>query len=408
MARLAPCRRVDARPMTNAEFLLTAILIQQGLLGLGWGGLVLLGLARVPSAHWGISAVLIAGGFGLATLRLSGGNPWITYFLANSLALLAYVVARRGLQIFCGLPRTDREHVVLFGLFVLVFAPAVAAGVRDAIVIGWTSLFTGYFLLRMGIDGARALRAEFGPTAATACMAPSITVGTLFLLRAAGSLVEVDQIGQSLTAPSTFNARFGLVLMGAAFVLNMGLLALVVVRAVRQLQRLSDHDALTGVLNRRGFEAVLARERDRLQRGGAGFALLSLDLDHFKRINDQHGHSRGDAALVAVAQVLQSSARRVDHVARMGGEEFIVLLPNAGCKEAYQAAARLLDSVRAEAHVAAGLPGPMTVSIGAVMAEDGSEPIDSLLHRLDETLYRAKAAGRDRVAGLGEPSARAA
>jgi diguanylate cyclase (GGDEF)-like protein len=388
--------------MTNAEFLLTAILIQQGLLGLGWGGLVLLRLARVPSAHWGIAAFLVAGGLGLATLRLSGGNPWITYFLANSLALLAYVLARRGVQIFCRIPVTDREQVLLFALFVLVFAPAVASGVRDAVIVSWTSLFTGYFLLRMGFEGARALREEFGPTAATACMAPSIAVGALFLLRALGSLVEGDQVGQSLTAPGSFNARFALVLMGAAFVLNMGLLALVVVRAVRQLQRLSNHDALTGVLNRRGFQTVLARERDRLQRGGPGFALLSLDLDHFKRINDQHGHSRGDAALVAVAQVLQSTARRVDQVARMGGEEFIVLLPDTGRSAAFQAAGRLLDAVRAEAHAAAGLPEPMTVSIGAVIADDGSEPIDSLLHRLDETLYRAKAGGRDRVAGLGD------
>jgi diguanylate cyclase len=97
---------------------------------------------------------------------------------------------------------------------------------------------------------------------------------------------------------------------------------------VDALCELSSRDALTGLANRRSFQLALAREIDRIGRGGDPALLLALDIDHFKRVNDTHGHAAGDLVLKAVAGALQECVRPMDTVARVGGEEFMVVLPN--------------------------------------------------------------------------------
>jgi diguanylate cyclase (GGDEF)-like protein len=149
-------------------------------------------------------------------------------------------------------------------------------------------------------------------------------------------------------------------------------------------------DALTGLLNRRGIEPELQR----LVADPGGLAIVMVDLDHFKRYNDRHGHLAGDAALRRVARALDGAARAGDHVARFGGEEFTVALPGADAGAARAYADRVRTALRGEG-VAEELR--LTVSAGvAVLGLDGRS-IDDLLRRADEALYHAKAAGRDRV-----------
>jgi diguanylate cyclase (GGDEF)-like protein len=154
-------------------------------------------------------------------------------------------------------------------------------------------------------------------------------------------------------------------------------------------------DPLTGVLNRRALDRLMQRETERCDATGAPSAVLALDLDHFKAINDTHGHAAGDAALRAFAQRIRGHLRQSDQLARLGGEEFIVLLPGAPLSKAMEIAERLRSAV-AESPLVATPRVAVTVSIG-VASRAAGETGPGLLARADEALYAAKHAGRNRV-----------
>jgi diguanylate cyclase (GGDEF)-like protein len=170
--------------------------------------------------------------------------------------------------------------------------------------------------------------------------------------------------------------------------------------AVAELDRLSRTDALTGCLNYRGFQEEALRQWQAAADEGKAFAVLAIDIDHFKAYNDHYGHLHGDGALKRFAGAVRSALLHTDDVlARQGGEEFAVLLPDATLEQAQVAAARIRDRLH-EADIAhAGSPsGRMTASIGiAAMAPGESVLLGTLLTRADAALYRAKAAGRDRA-----------
>ena len=169
--------------------------------------------------------------------------------------------------------------------------------------------------------------------------------------------------------------------------------------AQKQLQELNEElseqtltDALTHLKNRRAFDRLLANEYARTLRTRSPLALLMVDVDHFKAYNDQYGHLAGDQALQAVAAAIKSQARAYDHVARYGGEEFAVILPDTQVADTRAVAERIRQAVQA----LQGLHRPVTVSVGAAMAEAKTDPAD-LVNRADQALYQAKQAGRNRV-----------
>jgi diguanylate cyclase (GGDEF)-like protein len=166
----------------------------------------------------------------------------------------------------------------------------------------------------------------------------------------------------------------------------------------RALQDVASHDALTGLHNRRWLDQVLPATLESAGRDGRPLALLMIDVDHFKRINDTHGHGEGDRVLVAVACALAGALRQSDMLARFGGEEFAVLLPGAGDPVAHAVAERLRAAVASTPLALQGgqTPERVTVSLGLAFLRAGDDPTQ-LLGRADRALYRAKAAGRDRV-----------
>ena len=163
------------------------------------------------------------------------------------------------------------------------------------------------------------------------------------------------------------------------------------------LCELSSRDPLTGLSNRRQFELALAREVDRVARTGESAMMLMIDIDHFKKVNDQHGHAAGDLVLKAVASVLQDCIRPMDTVARFGGEEFAMVLPNCAPGFGHAVAERVrLEVLHRSVPVAPGKEIAVTVSIGGAFAPQwvrSSAPL--WLERADQMLYRAKAGGRN-------------
>ena len=163
------------------------------------------------------------------------------------------------------------------------------------------------------------------------------------------------------------------------------------------LEYLATTDSLTGIFNRRSFMAAAQQELARYRRHQRPFSIVSLDLDHFKNINDTYGHQTGDQALRAFADLVSRVGRREDTFGRVGGEEFGLLLPETGLAEALQAAERLrrhcqaLDIKVDDGHL------PLTFSAGVAEVGPGDADLDSLMRRADRALYRAKQAGRNRI-----------
>jgi diguanylate cyclase (GGDEF)-like protein len=165
-----------------------------------------------------------------------------------------------------------------------------------------------------------------------------------------------------------------------------------------QLAEMVLNDALTGCLNRRGFDQALAREIARASRAGSDLSLIAIDLDHFKKVNDTHGHMGGDVVLREFGALLTQAARAGDMVARTGGEEFSILLPDTPSAGAVNVASRLCEKIRKQVFLANGKPVSITASMGIVSARPGRGDSDSNLKlRADEALYSAKHAGRDCV-----------
>ncbi len=159
------------------------------------------------------------------------------------------------------------------------------------------------------------------------------------------------------------------------------------------LKTLAATDALTGLANRRAFLDQLEAATQRVARGHAA-ALLMLDIDEFKQTNDRWGHPTGDAHLIAVAHAMRASLRAYDVPARVAGDEFAVLLPDADLDHATEVAGRLLTATLTPR--GADVPNGVQVSIGAIVLRDG-EPSDEAIKRVDRALYAAKHAGRGRV-----------
>jgi diguanylate cyclase (GGDEF)-like protein len=169
--------------------------------------------------------------------------------------------------------------------------------------------------------------------------------------------------------------------------------------ANRRLQLLARTDELTRVRNRRGLRSALVREFQRASRYRLRLSILAFDIDHFKRVNDTHGHATGDVILKLVARALKDGLRQVDVVGRVGGEEFVVVCPETSSDEAILVAERLRAAVALE-EVAAPTGGTVSVTIScgvATMSELPARTADELLAFADAALYQAKARGRNRV-----------
>ncbi len=164
-----------------------------------------------------------------------------------------------------------------------------------------------------------------------------------------------------------------------------------------ELRRLATHDALTGLLNRREFSRMIIDEVTRVTRFGHPLSLVMLDLDHFKEINDTHGHQAGDAVLIELAHRLSAGSRRTDRVARYGGEEFAILLVETDAASAMLQAGRLIELIsQTPIRLPDGTMLTVTASAGvAGLPAGGSE--QALIGAADRALYRAKAEGRARA-----------
>lgn len=335
-------------------------------------------------------ALLVAGAvaagithFCLMLLFHFGGVAWLAE--VNVASVLVYVLVwlllRQG---------RARPAMVLMGFEI------VGHGLLAVQTIGWDSGFHLYIIL---IIPVLIVNAMLRPPAKAVLVTG---VGLLY--------VAMDWRWRGVPADSTAPPALvsGLYYFNLVSTLAiLALLASVYYRLVRQahtrLQDLARTDPLTQLRNRRAAMETAQREAARVARGAGPLAVLIADVDHFKQINDTHGHETGDEALKAIARVLHEGVREVDLVARWGGEEFLILLPGTEVAEAMAVAERLRTAVQ-QLHVgsAAGQPVSLAMTVGVDLLTPG-DTFEPVLARADRALYAGKQAGRNRVVLASRP-----
>lgn len=306
----------------------------------------------------------------------TSGNGYVTASVAvpspSNAQLSWYIVLRQPLDIAL---QPARE--LLYKLLIL--------GVLAAVVFG----LVAYYL-------ASTLSRPIERLAKSAKQVQDQQPGAVFPQEHA--VLEIAQLGRSLAGmtQSLLSKERELQEANASLEATVAQRTADLTQANAELLKLATHDALTGVYNRRRFDEKLAENSLLFQRTGRTFALLLIDADYFKRINDTYGHAIGDEVLAHLASVIEKTTRATDFVARYGGEEFAVLLPEVDESDSPEVVA---EKIRA-AVAAAVFPtvGQMTVSIGIGVAEPADRDSLALLKRADLRLYEAKAAGRNKVA----------
>jgi len=173
--------------------------------------------------------------------------------------------------------------------------------------------------------------------------------------------------------------------------------------ANRRLANAALTDLLTGLPNRRSAMDQLEQAWSAASRSGLALAVMVVDIDHFKQINDTYGHAAGDMVLREAAATLRASARREDCVCRIGGEEFLVICPNTDLNSAMKSAERLRANMAAKRMAIGQTEKTLTVSIGVARREPATIDIDALVSAADQALYAAKAAGRNQTRTLHSP-----
>lgn len=363
--------------------------------GAGW-----LAMARLPGdiarrvRSLGLFNVVFA--VGVALIAARGHAPdTLTHAGINLVQLLAFAIGWRAIDDLL-LGRRNVEAAWLAGIGSALTVVLLLAGAPDDARIAVLHLTQVVFLVRVERCHSANTRERYGAKVARLLRLVCWGVAALLVARVVFLLVQ----GTPLSAVERLRPdTLGLVFMAVAAICTINGLAAYAVLAnlYGELNRQTGLDVLTGLPNRRAMAAFVERHWRLWQRHGRPFSVLCIDIDHFKAVNDRHGHAAGDLVLCQVAQALRGALRSTDDLARQGGEEFTAFLPEGGPPDDAQATAeRLRAAVRALVPPP-GVTQRVTVSVGVSSVAQDDASADAVLARADGALYAAKAAGRDRV-----------
>ena len=344
---------------------------------------------------WALADVSATLGIWLIGLR--GDVPYaLTVSLANVFVIGGWMLVWGGIRRFCErkLPLFTILSLPLLVGLLFQFVPALHQHYPARVAIN--GLVWDTALVLVIIDCARAERRERLYVRRVLMVAFAL-LGCFIAFRVWNTLGLPPEEDRMMTGRLAGLMLFVNMLMGAAW--NLSLIMMWNERLEKRLRLIANSDALTNVLNRRGFQKLSERLLLRANRDQTPSAVLLMDLDHFKSINDRHGHDTGDRIICLFAEVAARATRPSDLLARYGGEEFCALLTNTTEVQAKAIAERLRSDFAAASIDLDGLSIGTTVSIGVAKVEL-QEAVDQALNRADAALYLAKKKGRNRVEGL--------
>lgn len=384
--------------ITAAETLtlLAAIVIVTGMATLVWLAMAL--IARVsPRASLTMAGTNAAAALSLTLYALRGGWPEaVTHWPGDVLAVVSFGLLGVAVQAINRREPPWRTTAAVVAATAVVLAWLRAGGADDSGL--WSDRVvngTGAALaLAAGMAAWRSLRRSGGRTPAPLAL-PLLLIGGLMLLRS-GASFTATQYQPDLLEPTEFNLVFLWAALTLTLLQNATLAFLVLVRLILRIEHLLARDPLTDALNRRAFDQALTRAHAEWGQG-RGYALVMIDMDHFKQLNDTLGHAAGDAALRLLAQQLKPCVRGVDHFGRLGGEEFGVLLPDTDLAGAALVAEHMRLRVERTPLRWLEQDWPLSASFGIAEVAPADTSGDAVLARADAALYRAKQQGRNLV-----------
>lgn len=343
-------------------------------------------------AKWNTGLGLVALGWLLVAFR--GVLPdFVTIAVADGLLITGFCLELAAIIEFGG---GTAPRLLLFAPGLLVFLLLIPLSENYA---GTTFLMSSALVVLFCAVAVAALRYGPGGGPGRWILAVACFASTVMLIVRAAQIGLNPEIYTSVYVGSHIQSVTFIALFASTIVVPVGFLLMHRERDEVSLHKLATVDALTGLFNRRAFMDLAGREIARVRRLKSPYAVLMLDLDLFKRVNDDYGHQAGDQVLADFAAVAMHSVRTEDLVGRYGGEEFCILLPGAAMPQAMVIAERLRMAV--SQRPLGNLPRITTVSIGvAACSEASAVSLDAAINRADEALYRAKHEGRDRVVGL--------
>jgi diguanylate cyclase (GGDEF)-like protein len=379
---------------TEVAFVLIAVV--QMAAALTWAlGACFVPEERAAMGHWAAYAALSASTWVVLSLTLH--SPPLLGVLAGVCGAIAL---RRGIQIFVG-------RLQGLGGSALLLVLVVAAGALGADTT-WRPLqaavnfgVLAWLYLSMAFELRRFAHGHLQWRWPWLLAAPLLLGAFGFASRALRAVWWPDSVLTEMTVHSALNVGSAIGYIVLVLLMHATLMTLVVSRLLHDLRRLARRDGLTGLLNRRAMHELLDQHARQRRRAEDSFSVLMIDVDHFKAVNDLHGHATGDLALRHIARCLTLALRTEDRIARFGGEEFVVLLPGCGVVRATAEAERLRLGVQAAPLIEGGATVGLTVSIGVAEWAGTVEEVSRLLVRADEALYRAKHLGRNRVESAG-------
>jgi diguanylate cyclase (GGDEF)-like protein len=386
--------------LSATDIAFAMIAVMQGVLACVWLlGSWLAGDMKRATLHWAVYAGLSAVSFVWLAAALNVEASLQAELLratGNLCGVVALIALQRGIWLFAGSPLRLRAHLLALGVALVAayvgLSPS-AAGIRVGLNSGVLALLSA----SMARDLYRYSRDELPLRRPWLMAAPLLAAAAGFGFRGVRGALWPDTVATEMTIDSALNVGSALSYMVIALSFHAALMALVVGRLLADLQHRSRHDGLTGLLNRRAIEEAMQAQLQRSRRSGEAFSVLMLDLDHFKAINDRFGHVVGDRALKHAAAALMAGMREVDSLARIGGEEFLVLMPGASLEAARPVAERLRAYLDTNPLALQGSSVSLSVSIGIAQWTDAAEDVSRLLVRADAALYQAKLQGRNCV-----------
>jgi len=349
---------------------------------------------RPALLHWLGFSLTAAGQAALVAWR-PDGPVWLTHTGSSLATILSLALAGRGVLVFLRQPPRDGFWlgVLAAALPALVWIGPGDTPTRVAAMSGFNAglLMVAFWLARPAFVQEFGLRIALCATLPAAAL---LGMNVFFVVQGLRR-VPVDIVGANAISTSTWVLTL---VSAAAF--NFLFFFLVTIRLLQSLRRQAGLDALTGLPNRRAMQERLQLEWERARRYQTPFVAIATDIDHFKRINDRYGHGMGDQALRAVARTLQDHVRETDHLSRFGGEEFLVLMPQASAAtDGLRLAERLRSAVAAmQLGSADGSAIALSASFGVSESLPDDANSEQLLRRADQALYQAKHQGRNGVA----------
>lgn len=393
-------------PFADPVSLIAALVVLFGVAATVWL-MMAVGLRESP---WACASVAGANGALGASFLLHEAfvlAPRMDGSWSDFLSVVAFGLIRITVPLIGDRPAPWRATLLMIvgaGIFTARFTAGPMMLTHKLVLFGMMCVLA----LLAAVDAWRLMRARgLHMRAALLLASPLVIVGLLLLswpLEAALAPGRTEDIDFA----SAFNLAWLLASLVLALLINGWIAFLLLMKLVLEIRRLTERDPLTDVLNRRALSEAVDLEHARQMRGH-GYALVLLDMDRFKRLNDSLGHAAGDAALKSLVALLRPCLREVDRFARLGGEEFCVLLPDTGIAGAALVAERMRTLLAEHPFTWEGQTWPLTASFGIAESAREDASAAEVLKRADQALYLAKGQGRNVVQAVEiEPATRPA